>query len=226
LDNEPIVFIVDDDPAVCRAMTALIGAMGSRAQAFSSAEEFLGNVDPAQPGCLLLDVRMPGINGLELMEQLAQRGFCLPVIMISAHGDVPMVVRAMRAGALTFLEKPCRDQELWEAIQEALIKDRRDRRQMAHIAKIRRRLLQLTPGELVVLKMLVEGKPNKAIAAALGLSVRTIEVRRSKVMKKMKADSLAKLIQLALTVSEVFANPHSNMPARRCRCGNSLVRKH
>lgn len=202
--HEPTVFIIDDDPAVRRALTVLVGSMDLRPEAYGSAQEFLDNFDASQPGCLLLDVRMPGTSGLELLDLLKREETELPVILISAHGDVPMVVRAMKAGALNFLEKPCRDQELWEAIQEALKWDQENRKKSAYRIRVRKRLAQLTDGERRVLKLLVEGRSNKEIGAELGLSVRTIEVRRAKVMQKMKAGSLAELVRLALTAGGFF----------------------
>ena len=152
---------------------------------------------------MLLDVRMPGISGLALLEEFNREEIPLPAIVMSAYGDVPMVVRAMKAGALNFLEKPCRDQQLWDAIQEALKWDALHRQDSVLRAKVLHRLQHLTPGEHEVLALLIDGKPNRTIAAELKLSVRTIEVRRAKLMKKMKADSLAELLRLTLA-----ADPH------------------
>ena len=199
MDSEPTVHIIDDDPAVRHALTTLMRSMRLQAESHESAQQLLDKLDPSQPGCLLLDVRMPGMSGLELLERLGQADVHLPAIVMSAYGDVPMVVRAMKAGALNFLEKPCRDQQLWEALQEALKWDAAHRRELALRAKLRRRLQHLTPGEHAVLRLLIDGRPNKEIAEELGLSVRTIEVRRSKLMKKMKADSLAELVRATLT---------------------------
>jgi len=209
VDREPTVFIVDDDPAVRQALSVLVASMRLRAETYASAQGFLDQYDASKPGCMLLDVRMPGISGLELLERLTQRADHVPVIIISAYGDVPMVVRAMKAGALSFLEKPCRDQQLWETIQEALKWDTENRKRLARKARIERQIARLTAGEREVLEMLVEGKSNKAIAAELGLSVRTIEVRRAKVMQKMGADSLAELVRLAVSAREICGKPHS-----------------
>jgi two-component system, LuxR family, response regulator FixJ len=203
VESEPTVFIIDDDPAVRQALSVLVRSMHLRAEAYDSAKQFLDNFDATRPGCLLLDVRMPGVSGLELLEQLSRDEFRRPAIVMSAYGDVPMVVRAMKAGALNFLEKPCRDQQLWEAIQEGLKWDAAHRQDVALRTKILHRLHRLTAGEHEVLRLLTDGKSNKSIAAELGLSVRTIEVRRAKLMKKMKAESLAELIRLTL-----FADPH------------------
>ena len=207
VESEPTIFIIDDDPAVRQALSVLVRSMKMQAEAYESAQQYLGALDPARAGCLLLDVRMPGTSGLELLEQLNHAEVCLPAIVMSAYGDVPMVVRAMKAGALNFLEKPCRDQQLWEAIQEGLKWDAANRQQMTMHTKALHRLNRLTPGEHEVLRQLIDGRSNKAIAEDLGLSVRTIEVRRAKIMKKMKAESLAELIKLTLS-----ANPHYGKP--------------
>ena len=207
MESEPTIFIIDDDPAVRQALSVLVRSMKMQAEAYESAQQYLGALDPARAGCLLLDVRMPGTSGLELLEQLNHAEVCLPAIVMSAYGDVPMVVRAMKAGALNFLEKPCRDQQLWEAIQEGLKWDAANRQQMTMHTKALHRLNRLTPGEHEVLRQLIDGRSNKAIAEDLGLSVRTIEVRRAKIMKKMKAESLAELIKLTLS-----ANPHYGKP--------------
>lgn len=207
MSSEPTVFIIDDDPAARQALAVLVESMNLRVETYASAQEFLDVYDPSKPGCMLLDVRMPGVSGLELLQRLVSDKIPVPVIIISAHGDVPMVVQAMKAGALNFLEKPCRDQQLWEAIQEALRWDTDNRKQLARNARAQRRIARLTPGERDVLKMLVKGKSNKAIAAELELSVRTIEVRRAKVMRKMKAESLAELVRLALVAESPRGKP-------------------
>jgi FixJ family two-component response regulator len=206
VENESTVFIIDDDPAVRQALMVLIRSMHLRVEAYESAQHFLNDFDAMRPGCLLLDVRMPGVSGLELLEQLSQDDVHLPAIVMSAYGDVPMVVRAMKAGALNFLEKPCRDQQLWEAIQEGLKWDAAHRQHIVLKSKMLRRLQRLTPGEHDVLRLLIEGKSNKIIAVELNLSVRTIEVRRAKLMKKMKADSLAELIRLTLTADPQYGS--------------------
>ena len=204
---EPTVFIVDDDPAVRQALSVLVRSMRFQIESFSSAQQFLDNYDATRPGCLLLDVRMPGISGLALLEQFSKDAVPLPAIVMSAYGDVPMVVRAMKAGALNFLEKPCRDQQLWEALQEALRWDSQHRHNISFRSKVRDRLKRLTDGEQEVLRLLIDGMSNKAIAAKLNLSVRTIEVRRAKLMKKMHAESLAELIRMTLTAEPYFGKP-------------------
>lgn len=201
MDNDSTVFIVDNDSDVRKSLVALMRSMELESRAFQSAAEFLDAFDPMQAGCLLLDVRLPGMSGLQLLKLVNDRAVCLPAVVISARGDVPTVVRAMRAGALNFLEKPCSDQAIRESIQEALKWNAANRRRMVRVAKIRRRLEQLTQGEYNVLDRLMEGKPNKTIAADLCLSVRAVEVRRSKLMRKMKADSLVDLIQMKMLAS-------------------------
>ncbi|MFZ1933683.1 MAG: response regulator [Thermoguttaceae bacterium] len=203
METDPTVFIVDDDPAVRQALMTLVRSMRLRAESYESAQQFLDAFDAGRPGCVLLDVRMPGISGLGLLERFNREEIPLPAIVMSAYGDVPMVVQAMKAGALNFLEKPCRDQQLWEAVQEALKWDADHRERGALRAQVRRRLQRLTPGEHDVLALLINGKPNRTIASELNLSVRTIEVRRAKIMDKMEADSLAELIRLTLS-----ADPH------------------
>jgi FixJ family two-component response regulator len=192
-------------------LTALVRSMRLQAKAYQSAQEFLDAFDATRPGCLLLDVRMPGISGLGLLEQLNREDVPLPAIVMSAYGDVPMVVRAMKAGALNFLEKPCRDQDLWEAIQEALKWDQQHRCRLAMRARIIHRLERLTPGEHAVLQLLIDGNSNKTIAEKLGLSVRTIEVRRSKLMKKMKAGSLAELIRLTFSANPDYGKQEAEV---------------
>jgi two-component system, LuxR family, response regulator FixJ len=209
VESEPTIFIIDDDPAVRQALSVLVRSMHMRAEAYESAQQYLGALDPSRPGCLLLDVRMPGTSGLELLEQLNRAEVRLPAIIMSAYGDVPMVVRAMKAGALNFLEKPCRDQQLWEAIQEGLKWDAAYRQHMSLRAKALNRLSGLTPGEHDVLRQLIAGQSNRAIAAELGLSVRTIEVRRAKIMKKMKAQSLAELVRLTLSANSDYGKPQA-----------------
>jgi len=212
--NDHTVHIVDDDPAVRQAMSLLVRSMGLRPEAFASGNEFLDRCDGSRPGCVLLDLRMPGLSGMELLELMQRHKLSLPVIIISAHGDVPTAVRAMRSGAINFLEKPCRDQQLWEAIQEALRHDERVRRETIQRGRLRRRLETLTDGEHEVLERLIDGKSNKLIAAELGMSVRTIEVRRSKLMDKMQAGSLAELVRLVLAADpKLGERPPVEVPA-------------
>jgi two-component system response regulator FixJ len=200
MDHDPVIFVVDDDPAARNSMAALIKSRGLAVQTFASAEEFLAGYDPRQRGCLIVDVRMTGMSGLDLQEQMAAQGVNLPVIVITGFADVPMAVRAMRAGAVTFLEKPCGEQEIWDAIQAALGAEARSNELRQNRAEIEERYASLTPGEVKVLERMVTGVPNKAIVAELGLALRTIEMRRGKIMKKMKAGSLAELVRLVLSI--------------------------
>ena len=201
LESVEKVYIVDDDPAMRQLLSVLVKSMQLCPESYASAHEVLDHCTPSEPGCVLLEVRMPGMSGLELLEVMRQQGIPFPVIVLSAHGDVPTAVRAMRAGAINFLEKPCREQQLWEAIQEALRFDAENRRVLARKGRIRRRLAKLTAGERNVLDRLLDGKANKDIATELDVSVRTVEVRRAKIMDKMQADSLAELVRYALEVS-------------------------
>ena len=198
----PVVFIVDDDEAVRSSLRLLLKSVGLVPSALASAREFLDKYDPAQPGCLVLDVRMPEMSGLELQEQLNLKGAVLPVIFITGHGDVPMAVEAMQAGAFDFLQKPFRDQDLIDRIQRALDKDRTNRAALNERTLIRERLQSLTPREREVLAMVTSGKANKVVAADLGVSQRTIEIHRARVMEKMSAASLAQLVRMVMDLDE------------------------
>ncbi len=198
MNDESTVFLVDDDPAVLRSLTALVKVVFPRVEAYRSAAEFLDTYNSNQSGCLVLDVAMPGMNGLELQRKLSQDKIDLPVVFITGHGNVQMAVGAMQAGAINFLEKPFREQELWDSIRKAFELDHQNRRRKARRAKIQARMAQLTDGERAVFNLIVEGKYNKEIADTLGLSVRTIEDRRARLMKKMEAGSVAELVQLAM----------------------------
>lgn len=198
----PIVFIVDDDEAVRNSLRLLVKSVGLSATALVSAQEFLASYDPLQPGCLVLDVRMPGMSGLELQQQLNARGAVIPVIFITGHGDVPMAVEAMQQGAFDFLQKPFRDQDLMDRIQRALEKDRANRAELGERSRIREQYETLTPREREVLALVTSGKANKVMAADLGLSQRTIEIHRARVMEKMGASSLAHLVRMVLDLEE------------------------
>ena len=198
----PIVFIVDDDEAVRNSLRLLVKSVGLTAAALDSAQEFLASYDPLQPGCLVLDVRMPGMSGLELQQQLNLRGAVIPVIFITGHGDVPMAVEAMQQGAFDFLQKPFRDQDLMDRIQRALEKDRANRAELGECSLIRQHHETLTPREREVLALVTSGKANKVMAADLGLSQRTIEIHRARVMEKMGASSLAHLVRMVLDLED------------------------
>jgi two-component system response regulator FixJ len=194
----PIVFIVDDDEAVRNSLRLLVKSVGLTAAALVSAQEFLATYDPQQPGCLLLDVRMPGMSGLELQQRLNLLGAVIPVIFITGHGDVPMAVEAMQQGAFDFLQKPFRDQDLIDRIQRALEKDRANHAVLGERSRIREQHETLTPREREVLAGVTSGKANKVMAADLGLSQRTIEIHRARVMEKMGASSLAHLVRMVM----------------------------
>jgi two-component system response regulator FixJ len=192
------VFVVDDDEGVRNSLRFLLRSVGLQTQTVASATEFLDTYKPSQAGCLVLDVRMPGMSGLELQQQLNLRGAVIPVIFITGHGDIPMAVEAMQQGAFDFLQKPFRDQDLIERIQQALERDTRARAALDQHAKIRARLDSLTPREREVLALMTRGKPNKIMAAELGVSQRTVEIHRARVMEKSGAASLAQLVRMVM----------------------------
>lgn len=199
-ESAPVVFIVDDDEAVRDSLRLLLKSVGLNPVTLASAHEFLGVYDPDQPGCVVLDVRMPQMSGLEVQEQLNLRGAIVPVIFITGHGDIPMAVEAMQAGAFDFLQKPFRDQDLIDRIQRALAKDRATRDYLSQRGQIRERLESLTPREREVLTLVIAGRQNKIMAADLGVSQRTVEIHRSRVMEKMGATSLAQLVRMVMDV--------------------------
>lgn len=196
--RKPAVYIVDDDDGMRRALTVLITTVGYQPVAFAKASEFLAKHDPGQPGCLVLDVRMPEMSGLEVQQQLNRSGSMLPVILVSGHGDIPMAVQAMKDGAFDFLQKPFRDQELLDRINAALKLDAENRASEDRLADLKRRQESLTPREREVLALVVDGKANKVIAIDLGLSERTVEIHRANVMEKMGARSVAHLVKMHL----------------------------
>ena len=193
---DSIVYVVDDDSSVREAIKSLIRSVGLRVETFGTAQEFLKSARPDAPGCVVLDVRLPGLSGLDLQRELAANGSNLPVIFITGHGDIPMSVRAMKAGALEFLTKPFRDQDLLDAIQQALERDRGARQQRSETAELRERFDSLTAREREVMGLVVSGLLNKQIAGELGTSEVTIKIHRSQVMKKMSAGSLAELVRM------------------------------
>jgi len=190
------VFVVDDDPSVRRAIKRLVESVGLHVEIFGSAQEFLRAKRPDAPSCLILDIRLRGASGLDFQRQLVEAGIYVPVIFITAHGDIPMSVQAMKAGAVEFLTKPFRDQDLLDAIQVALKRDRARREQEAEIAVLQERYESLTPREREVVAMVVAGMLNKQIAAELGTAENTIKVHRSRAMEKMQAQSLADLVKM------------------------------
>jgi RNA polymerase sigma factor (sigma-70 family) len=193
----PIVFVVDADVSIRDALRSLIRSVGLNVEFFSSPLEFLQGKRPEAPSCLVLDVRLPGKSGLDFQRELAEADISIPVIFVTSHGDIPMSVRAMKAGAIEFLTKPFRDQDLLDAIQVGLERDRALRQRQAEIAVLRERLESLTPRERAVLRLVVSGLLNKQIAAKIGTTEATVKVHRSQLMKKMRADSLPDLVRMA-----------------------------
>jgi len=197
-----IVYVVDDDDSMRRALSLLLSTVGYETAAFARPGEFLSFLKPDDPGCLVLDIRMPEMSGLEVQLQLNKMGCMLPIIFVTGHGDVPMAVQAMKAGAFEFIQKPFRDQDLLDKINDALRHDAENRKNVARRAEVLRRLESLTPRERQVMDLVVEGGANKVIAIDLGLSERTVEIHRAKVMEKMGARSVAHLVKLHMTLAE------------------------
>ena len=191
------VFVVDDDPSIRRAIKRLVESVGLHVELFGSAAEFVSSNHPEVPSCLVLDIRLPGISGLDFQRELSQANVHIPIIFITGHGDIPMSVRAMKAGAVEFLTKPFRDQDLLDAIQVALERDGKRRQQQAETAGLRDRLQSLTPREREVLPLVVSGLLNKQVAAEMGTTEATVKVHRSQLMRKMGADSLPDLVRMA-----------------------------
>jgi FixJ family two-component response regulator len=196
----PIVYVIDDDDGMRRALSLLLSTVGYKTLVFATPSDFLAHFDPDIHGCLVLDIRMPGMSGLELQQHLNRTGSMLPVIFITGHGDVPMAVQAMKEGAFEFIQKPFRDQDLLDRINHALQQDAESRHNLARCADVVRRLETLTPRERQVMDMVVDGSANKVIAIDLNLSERTVEIHRAKVMEKMGARSVAHLVKLHLSL--------------------------
>lgn len=203
--RKPTVLVVDDDSGVRNAMRSLLKSVGLDSLLFPSAQDFLGAYQPSQPGCLVLDIRMPGMSGLELQQELNLRGAVIPVIFMTGHGDIPMAVEAMQHGAFDFLQKPFRDQDLLDRIQRALVKDEELRKSLGEHTRIKAHLESLTPREREVLDLMTQGKQNKAIAQVLDVSPRTVEIHRARVMEKMDAHSVAELVRMMLDLKQPVA---------------------
>jgi two-component system, LuxR family, response regulator FixJ len=204
---QPVVFIVEDDETLRSLVKALAQSIGVTCRGFSSAGGFLEQYDPRQPGCLVLDLFMPGMSGLELQDELNRRGAVIPVIFITGHGDVASAVAAVRRGAFNYLQKPFRNSELIANIREALELDQRNRRMLAQQDAIRDRIASLTPREREVLELIVRGLASKVMAQEMGVSTRTVELHRSRVMGKMGANSIAQLVRMFMDFRRGDANP-------------------
>lgn len=207
MTQQPTVFIVDDDHAVRESLDLLIRSVGLAAESFPSAQAFLRQYDPGRPGCLVLDVRMPGMSGLELQRHLKERGVCVPVIIITGHGDVPIAVRAMKDGAVEFLEKPFSKQLLLEHVREALSRDGSRREDVAKKSRIEARLALLSPRERQVMELVVAGRVSKQVAADLRISKKTVDVHRARVMQKLNVESLPELVEMVLTARGATGKP-------------------
>lgn len=200
MNDQATVFIIDDDQEVRNALQLLMESVGLQVECFESAQSYLDQFNPEKPGCLVLDVRMPGMGGLDLQARLANERLCPPIIIVTGHGDVPMAVRAVQAGAMNFIEKPFNDQALLDSVYRAIEKDAQQRGHVSRLAEIESRFEKLTPRERDVLEQIVAGKRNKLIAADLGVSQSTVEAHRAKVMEKMEAGSLSELMRMMLSL--------------------------
>ena len=194
---DAVVIIIEDDASMREAIMTLIETVGLNGHMYASGQEFLQHAPPDGPSCLVLDVRLPGLSGLNLQRELAMRGMDIPIIFITGHGDIPMSVQAMKAGAVEFLTKPFRDQDLLDAIAQALERDRAARRRRADMTALRQRYDTLTAREREVMQLTVAGLPNKQIASELGTSEKTVNIQRGRMMQKMQADSIAALVRIA-----------------------------
>ncbi|MES9817879.1 MAG: response regulator transcription factor [Candidatus Thiodiazotropha sp.] len=209
MSKPPTVFVVDDDQAMRNSLKWLIESVSMQVETFESADAFIKSYYPGRSGCLLLDVRMPGMSGLELQEYLRANQIAIPVIIITGHGDVPMAVRAMKSGAVDFIEKPFNDELLLESIRYALALDVKQRDMQKQRAEIATRLARLTPREHEVMVMVTNGKANKEIASSLGVSAKTVEAHRARVMEKMQANSLAELVRMAISANLTLSETKS-----------------
>ncbi len=205
----PRVYIVEDDEAVRESLQLMLESVGYQTRAYSNANAFLDAYHNDMAGCLVLDIRMPGMNGMELQRKLNERNSMLPIVFVTGHGDVPMAVEAMQQGALDFVQKPYREQELLEKIERAFAMDKSNRASLQERQSIAARLQNLTPRELDVLRLMVEGKANKVIAIDLDISQRTVEIHRARVMEKLEANSLAHLVRMVMAVDASLLEPRT-----------------
>ncbi len=202
--TDPTVFIVDDDAEVRDALKLLMDSVGLAAETFASAQEYLDQFEAQRLGCLVLDIRMPAMSGLELQESLSKEPLHPPIVIITGHGDVPMAVRAVQAGAVDFIEKPFRDQVLLDSVHRAITRDAEQRGEASRLADIEARLQRLTPREREVLDLIMTGMRNKVIAVELGVSQSTVEAHRAKVMEKMEAKTLSDLMRMMLSITKPY----------------------
>ncbi|OOZ36366.1 response regulator transcription factor [Solemya velesiana gill symbiont] len=200
MSSEVTVFIVDDDQEVRDALQLLMESVGLCVETFGSAQKYLDQFDPKRPGCLVLDIRMPGMSGLDLQARLAAESIHPPIVIITGHGDVPMAVRAVQAGAVDFVQKPFNDQQLLDSVHRAIEQDSVQRGEVSKLLEIQDRLAKLTPREREVMELVIAGKRNKVIAADLNITQSTVEAHRAKVMEKMEADTLSSLMRMMLTL--------------------------
>jgi FixJ family two-component response regulator len=205
VEEQAVVFVIDDDPSMRLALEDLVTTVGLEVRAFAAPQEFLQSKPPDATGCLVLDVRLPGMSGLTLQKELAKEGLALPVIFVTGHGDISMSVRAMKAGAVEFLTKPFHDQDLLDAIHAAIERDRKRRREAVRLAELRERFATLTERERQIMTLVAIGRANKQIAAELALSEMTVKVHRGQVMRKMHAKSLPELVRMADRLDEPIA---------------------
>ena len=208
MDLQPCVHIIEDDDAVRDSLQMMLESIGRKTKAFANADSFLSIYNQEMAGCIVLDIRMPGINGMELQRKLNELNSILPIIFVTGHGDVPMAVEAMQQGAIDFVQKPYREQELLDKIATAMALDEENRASLQQRQVIMQRMNELTPRERDVMQLMVEGKANKVIAIDLDISQRTVEIHRARVMEKLSANSLAHLVRMFMAVEEQLANSH------------------
>jgi FixJ family two-component response regulator len=205
--EEPVVFVVDDDEDIRAAMRSLLASVGLRVETFPTAQDFLESRRPDAPACLVLDVQLPGLSGLDLQHELIQRGISIPIVFLSGHGDIPTSVQAIKAGAVEFLTKPVQDHQLLDAIRRAIVADQLERPRRAELADLRRRYGSLTPREREVMTLVVSGLLNKQAAARIGTSEVTVKVHRAHIMRKMRADSVADLVRMTERLAGSYPAP-------------------
>lgn len=211
--QDALIAIVDDDDAIRDALALLVGVHGFKSRTYASAEDFLKDASLVPPNCVVADVRMSGISGIDMLSHMQRQGLKCPVIIITGHGNVPMAVAALKAGAWDFIEKPFQDVKLIELIRDAVPRHTADSQQDARVAAFREAMTQLSPREREVMALVVEGRPNKVIAGDLGISVRTVEVHRARVMEKLQAKNLSELVRLAMTIEFIDAGGSTPIPA-------------